>query len=128
MDRSPVHDRSPPTVSLRSWGITIEDAPLTPPSLSFDELLAAQMPRQVNFQSRYCHPLSTSDSNLQIVVMGASVTTGCGALPKSARCVIPDSWTHHFAGRLRDRLTNMPKALVRSVSVEVWGKNAVTSE
>ena len=111
---------------MSSWGGAIELPPTSPSTfaIGIEDLLRHRPNETVGRCVRV-----QRGRPLQIVVMGASVTAGCGAVSGSERCTIRDSWTHQLAERLRAKLADMPKRKgdVRSASVEVFGKNAITA-
>ena len=56
---------------------------------------------------------------IKVVLLGGSVTAGCGAMAPSQRCQIAGSWGHRLFELLRLRLPGC------EIEVNVWGKNAV---
>lgn len=73
-------------------------------------------------ESRWRHALRRGSGTLPIVILGASVSAGCGAMmPSSQMCAPQHSWARHFAGWLPQLLRGtrwVPR-------VQVWSKNAV---
>ena len=102
--------------SLRLWG-----TPLTlPPPTYIDALTRAIYNRAiVPAPLRAC--LQTGGSGaLEISVLGASVSAGCGAASPSAVCAPANSHSHHLYERLRRFMNGS-----RPVHVSIWAKNAV---
>lgn len=135
-------DVNTPSLEVRNWGMPMAPyllnatAPLY--DLQVDRFISnavnnasdwfrAAVQKGEHWNASRCHRLRGSNGTLHVVVLGTSVTTGCGALGQhSARCVYGGSWGHQFASRLGDRLrTSGHGNAAQRIEVDIWGRNAV---
>ena len=111
---------------VRLWGSPVTLSPLGPVDLAdsappkiFKRAIIAAPSRP------HCNALARGDAGrtIEISVLGASVTAGCGAASPRHVCWPQGSHSHHLYERLTRRLAAAKSAA--SVSVNMWGKNAV---
>ena len=68
-------------------------------------------------------PSSEAPNVLKVVILGGSVSAGCGTLSPSLRCDLAGSWARRLQDRLQAALGD-----AKEVQVALWARRAITAD